>query len=164
MEARHWQRSGRPHGHSSAPEHCTRPARREFEAHGYLRRESEGLSGGRIVTRTVCGNQPGHQRRTVTGPRPRPRKPPRGPRRPAGAHPASRSPAYRTRLTPPPLLQQATDLLADLLLLLRRDPRLPLSARETAHLAPGVAAWFEREVSPSAVRHALTAALLARRL
>ncbi|EHN71782.1 hypothetical protein SMCF_8831, partial [Streptomyces coelicoflavus ZG0656] len=39
------------------------------------------------------------------------------------------------------------------------DPRLLLSATETAHLVPGVAAWLERDVAPSAVRHALTTGL-----
>ncbi|WP_326839425.1 helix-turn-helix domain-containing protein [Streptomyces olivaceus] len=74
--------------------------------------------------------------------------------------------------TAPALLQQATDLL---ITLRRRDPRLLLSSPDTAHLAPGVAAWLERDVAPSAVRHALTtdlpddplrrpAALLAHRL
>ncbi|MEV5463805.1 helix-turn-helix domain-containing protein, partial [Streptomyces cellulosae] len=63
-------------------------------------------------------------------------------------------------------------LLADLR---RHDPRLLFSAHDTAHLASGVAAWLERDVSPAAVRHALTtdlppeqlrrpAALLAHRL
>ncbi|MDX3646039.1 helix-turn-helix domain-containing protein, partial [Streptomyces sp. MB09-02B] len=77
-------------------------------------------------------------------------------------------PAYSS----PALLQTATDLLADLR---RTDPRLLLSACDTAHLAPGVAAWLERDLTPTAVRHALTgdlpneplhrpAALLAHRL
>ncbi|MFE9805223.1 helix-turn-helix domain-containing protein [Streptomyces sp. NPDC005548] len=72
----------------------------------------------------------------------------------------------------PALLQAATDLLAGLH---HHEPRLLLSARDTAHLAPGVAAWLERDVSPGAVRLALTrdlpseglrrpAALLAHRL
>lgn len=72
----------------------------------------------------------------------------------------------------PALLQAATDLLTDLR---RHDPRLLLSALDTAHLAPGVAAWLEYDVAPGAVRHALTsdlppgrlwrpAALLAHRL
>ncbi|NYV77285.1 helix-turn-helix domain-containing protein, partial [Streptomyces sp. UH6] len=57
----------------------------------------------------------------------------------------------------------------------RHDPRLLLSATDAEHLAPGVVAWLERDVSPTAVRHALTenlpheplirpAALLAHRL
>ncbi|CAM5591036.1 hypothetical protein GCM10010266_15510 [Streptomyces griseomycini] len=62
------------------------------------------------------------------------------------------SPAYAA----PALLEAATGLLADLR---RHDPRLLLSACDTARLAPGVAAWLERDVSPAAVRGALTADL-----
>lgn len=53
----------------------------------------------------------------------------------------------------PELLQAAADLLADLR---RHGSHLLLSAADTAHLAPGVAAWLERDVTPAAVRHALT--------
>ncbi|MFC5956845.1 helix-turn-helix domain-containing protein [Streptomyces pratens] len=56
----------------------------------------------------------------------------------------------------PALLQAATDLLADLR---RHGSHLLLSATDTAHLAPGVAAWLERDVTPTAVRRALTADL-----
>jgi hypothetical protein len=74
-------------------------------------------------------------------------------RRPGGKPlPAVPHPAYPA----PALLQQATDLLTHLR---RDDPRLLLSTCDTAHLAPGVAAWLERDVSPTAVRHALTANL-----
>ncbi|MFH9062193.1 helix-turn-helix domain-containing protein [Streptomyces coeruleorubidus] len=150
------------------PEGATRiaAALRELEAHGYLRRMRERVPGGRIVTRTISCNQPGHHaedthtpvRRTHT-----PRK-----RTPAKPLPAVPHPAFPS----PVLLRQATDLLADLR---RHNSRLLLSAMDTAHLAPGVAAWLERDVSPTAVRQALTtdlpredlsrpAALLAHRL
>jgi hypothetical protein len=56
----------------------------------------------------------------------------------------------------PTHIQQATDLLTGLR---RQDPRLLLSTSDTAHLAPGVAAWLERDVTTTAVRHALTADL-----
>lgn len=72
-----------------------------------------------------------------------------GPRKPLPAVP---SPAYAA----PALLEAATGLLADLH---RHEPRLLLSARDTAHLASGVAAWLERDVAPAAVRRALTADL-----
>ncbi|MFJ8901876.1 helix-turn-helix domain-containing protein [Streptomyces sp. NPDC102370] len=96
---------------------------------------------------------------TAHRPEPRPRK----------ALPAVPRP---TRAAATALQQQATDLLAGLR---HRDPRLLLSATDTEHLAPGVVAWLEREVTPTAVRHALTtdlpdaplrrpAALLAHRL
>ncbi|MGQ4516678.1 helix-turn-helix domain-containing protein [Streptomyces sp. DW26H14] len=56
----------------------------------------------------------------------------------------------------PQLLLAATELLTGLRC---HDPRLLLSARDTAHLAQGVAAWLERDVPPDAVRHALTSGL-----
>ncbi|MET9013750.1 helix-turn-helix domain-containing protein [Streptomyces olivaceoviridis] len=152
------------------PEGATRiaAALRELEAHGYLRRERHRTPTGRIVTRTVSCNQPatarhrseahGHpenhaeasRRREAreesmpcrTREKPTPRKP----------LPAVPSPAYAA----PALLEAATGLLADLH---RHDPRLLLSARDAAHLAPGIAAWLERDVAPAAVRRALTADL-----
>ncbi|MEU1037531.1 helix-turn-helix domain-containing protein [Streptomyces sp. NPDC005907] len=147
-------------------------ALRELEAHGYLRRTRERVPGGRIVTRTVSCNQPGHQDRRPSAadhahdPATTPATPKkRTPRKPLPAVPRPGHPA-------PALLQAATDLLAGLR---RHDPRLLLSACDTAHLAPGVAAWLERDVSATAVRQALTsdlppegvrrpAALLAHRL
>ncbi|MFE9019829.1 helix-turn-helix domain-containing protein [Streptomyces sp. NPDC007808] len=138
------------------PEGATRiaAALRELEAHGYLRRERTRIPGGRIVTRTVSCNQPGSRRHTHDGPPARPTHPTptkeRAPRpKPLPAVPQPGHPA-------PALLQQATDLLSGLR---RHDPRLLLSACDTAHLAPGVAAWLERDVTPTAVRHALTADL-----
>ncbi|MEU0911918.1 helix-turn-helix domain-containing protein [Streptomyces althioticus] len=153
------------------PEGPTRiaAALRELETHGYLRRTRERTPTGRIVTRTVSCNQPGH----------------RGAREQAARRPARRTapdePAPRKRRLPavpqpshpwPALLQAALDVLAGLR---RHDPRLLLSATDAEHLAPGVAAWLERDLTPTAVRHALTenlpdeplvrpAALLAHRL
>ncbi|MGW4165469.1 helix-turn-helix domain-containing protein [Streptomyces chartreusis] len=139
------------------PEGATRiaAALRELEAHGYLRRERTRIPGGRIVTRTVSCNQPGSRRRQHADDEPaRPAHPTpmkkRVPRK--KPLPAVPQPAYSA----PALLQQATDLLSDLR---RHDPRLLLSACDTAHLAPGVAAWLERDVTPTAVRQALTADL-----
>ncbi|MGW0766766.1 helix-turn-helix domain-containing protein [Streptomyces sp. NPDC002676] len=146
-------------------------ALRELEAEGYLRRERERLPNGRIVSRTISCNQPGRRRdrtdRKNDEPAPKPpaRREPQAPRKALPVVPGPACPS-------PELLQLATDLLADLR---RTDPRLLLSACDTAHLAPGVAAWLEREVSATAVRHALTtdlppeplrrpAALLAHRL
>jgi hypothetical protein len=147
------------------PEGTTRiaAALRELEAHGYLRRERHRIPDGRIITRTISCNQPGHRRKDKA-----PAAAPRRERVPRKPLPAVPRPAYPA----PALLQAATDLLADLR---RHNPDLLLSACDTAHLAPGVAAWLERDVSPTAVRHALTtdlppegprrpAALLAHRL
>ncbi|MGW5090141.1 helix-turn-helix domain-containing protein [Streptomyces coelicoflavus] len=139
------------------PEGPTRiaAALRELETHGYLRRERHRTTTGRIVTRTVSCNQPDANRRRERAATecPPTNRTPASPRRtghkalPAVPQPGSKAPA---------LLQTALDLLADLR---RRDPRLLLSATDTAHLVPGVAAWLERDVTPGAVRHALTTGL-----
>ncbi|MFF0700941.1 helix-turn-helix domain-containing protein [Streptomyces tendae] len=154
------------------PEGPTRiaAALRELEAHGYLRRERHRTETGRIVTRTVSCNQPHASRREPvdTGCPPAKRTPPPQRRTVQKSLPAVPQPSS----TAPALLQTAIDLLATLR---RHDPRLLLSATDTAHLAPGVAAWLERDVAPTAVRHALItdlpdeplrrpAALLAHRL
>ncbi|XKK63223.1 helix-turn-helix domain-containing protein [Streptomyces sp. ARC32] len=146
------------------PEGATRiaAALRELESHGYLRRDRHRTPSGRIVTRTVSCNQPAA---TPGGPEPHPeprkaRQPceegeavPKAPeRRPHKPLPAVPRPAS----SGPGILQAATGLLASLR---RHDPSLLLSACDTAHLAPGVAAWLERDVAPAAVRRALTADL-----
>ncbi|MEW2162473.1 helix-turn-helix domain-containing protein [Streptomyces sp. NPDC007084] len=182
------------------PEGATRiaAALRELEAHGYLRRTRERVPGGRIVTRTVSCNQPGHRageeapaRRggPASGyparilpaapppphPVPRPVTPDRRERHERGTARAPRASlpeVPRAARAAPALLQTATDLLAGLH---HHDPRLLLSANDTEHLAPGVAAWLERDVSAGSVTLALTrdlppeglrrpAALLAHRL
>ncbi|MEU6813359.1 helix-turn-helix domain-containing protein [Streptomyces sp. NPDC046860] len=146
------------------PEGATRiaAALRELERHGYLRRVRERVPGGRIITRTISCNQPGA---------------PRGQEREHRARTAP-APARRKALPAVPvpvtsaLLQPATDLLAGLR---RHDSRLLLSTDDTSHLAPGAAAWLERDITPAALRAALTeglpegplhrpAALLAHRL
>ncbi|WP_413758128.1 helix-turn-helix domain-containing protein [Streptomyces sp. MMBL 11-3] len=159
------------------PEGPTRiaAALRELEAHGYLRRTRERTESGRIVTRTVSCNQPGRHGETPDEPRRPARRAPeqQGPQRPQQkpsrrALPAVPKPAYASAS----LLRTAVDVLTGLR---REDPRLLLSATDAEHLAPGVAAWLERDLTPTAVRHALTtnlpredlrrpAALLAHRL
>ncbi|MFE5920889.1 helix-turn-helix domain-containing protein [Streptomyces sp. NPDC056468] len=135
------------------PEGPTRiaAALRELETHGYLRRTRERTPTGRIVTRTVSCNRPGHRRSTPSEPsdrrstrHPDPDKPPPRKRLPAVPQPSYTSPA---------VLQAAVDVLAGLR---RHDSRLLLSATDAEHLAPGVAAWLERDLTPTAVRHALT--------
>lgn len=87
---------------------------------------------------------------------------PTGPGRSRTVHPGRKAGRKALPVVPlpgreaPGLLQAAVDLLTDLR---RLDSRLLLSATDTAHLAPGVAAWLERDVLPSGVRHALTANL-----
>ncbi|MFF0188970.1 helix-turn-helix domain-containing protein [Streptomyces sp. NPDC005244] len=158
------------------PEGTTRisAALRELESHGYLRRTRVRTETGRVVTRTVSCNQPGtrsgHGSPTAEAPRPPARRAAAVPQQkpPRRALPAVPQPAY----TSPAVLQAATEVLTGLR---RLDPRLLLSATDAEHLAPGVAAWLERDPTPTAVRHALTddlpneplrrpAALLAHRL
>ncbi|WP_328562020.1 helix-turn-helix domain-containing protein [Streptomyces coelicoflavus] len=140
-------------------------ALRELEKHGYLRRERKRATDGRIVTRTVSCNDPRARRRPTDTECPAPPKDPArpvrtGPQR--AAHPRRKAGRKALPAVPQPgrkapgLLQAAVDLLTDLR---RHDSRLLLSATDTAHLAPGVAAWLERDVLPSGVRHALTANL-----
>ncbi|MCL6668455.1 helix-turn-helix domain-containing protein [Streptomyces panaciradicis] len=133
------------------PEGATRiaAALRELEAHGYLRRERRRVSGGRIVTRTVSCNQPGH-RTDDHAPRPQRTRPKRE------TAPKPLPPVPRPAYPAPALIEQATQVLATLR---THDRRLLLSERDTAHLAPGVAAWLERDVTPATVREALTTAL-----
>ncbi|MEU3889317.1 helix-turn-helix domain-containing protein [Streptomyces sp. NPDC029041] len=140
------------------PEGPTRiaAALRELETHGYLSRTRERTPTGRIVTRTVSCNQPrghrDHDRPEAAPPKPPPRRSATAPQQKRRALPAVPKPAYIS----PTLLQAATDVLAALR---RTDPRLLLSATDTEHLAPGVAAWLERDLTPTAVRHALTSDL-----
>ncbi|MFE0553021.1 helix-turn-helix domain-containing protein [Streptomyces pilosus] len=158
------------------PEGATRiaAALRELECHGYLRRERHRTPTGRIVSRTVSCNQPAAARThpepsprpadrqepaaaPEAQPQPRPQGPceerapqatrePRAPRKPLPAVP-------RPECHVPALFRAATDLLAGLR---RHNSQLLLSASDTAHLTPGVAAWLERDVTPAAVRRALT--------
>ncbi|MFD0069419.1 helix-turn-helix domain-containing protein [Streptomyces sp. NPDC127574] len=154
------------------PEGTTRisAALRELETHGYLRRTHVRTETGRIVTRTVSCNQPGGRGSPAAeAPKPPARRAAAPQQKPARrALPAVPQPAY----TSPTVLQTATEVLTGLR---RLDPRLLLSATDAEHLAPGVAAWLERDLTPTAVRHALTddlpneplrrpAALLAHRL
>ncbi|MFF4051835.1 helix-turn-helix domain-containing protein [Streptomyces chartreusis] len=125
-------------------------ALRELEAHGYLARTKERLQSGRVVTRTISFNKPGR----------------------ASAR-AAAEPARRPEPAPRPAVSgTAVDLLAGLR---ADDPRLLLNERDVHRLAPGVSAWLERGVPPTAVQRALTnglpkepiqnpAALLAHRL
>ncbi|MFB7595503.1 helix-turn-helix domain-containing protein [Streptomyces sp. NPDC056160] len=173
------------------PEGRTRIAAglRELEAHGYLRRVREHTPTGRIVTRTISCNQPraaATLRTHAPVPAPTPAAAPDDrtapcPEEAPAEHPEPREsrkkrhplpPVPQPAYSHPVLLQQATELLATLH---REDPRLFLSACDTAHLAPGVAAWLQYEVPPGTVRRTLTsdlpsgslrrpAALLAHRL
>jgi hypothetical protein len=110
------------------PEGTTRiaAALRELEAHGYLRRERQRLPSGRIVTRTISCNQPGHRANdTAHPPRPRPASPKKTPPKPL-------PPVPRPTYPSPALIRQATDLLADL-----PPPRPPPVAQRTRRSPAG---------------------------
>ncbi|WP_406740017.1 helix-turn-helix domain-containing protein [Streptomyces atratus] len=168
------------------PESETRiaAALRELEAHGYLKRTRERLPSGRVVTRTVSYNQPVTGATPAGAPRPQPEPKPQpkqqpqpqpSPVRPAPAHlprpetdkpapvpaPASIPAPPRPSLPEPQVHdldrhRTALDLLADLR---RHEPRLLLGEADIHRLAPAVAAWFERDAHPDAVRRTLVADL-----
>ncbi|MFI9255953.1 hypothetical protein [Streptomyces sp. NPDC053069] len=113
-------------------------ALRELETYGYLRRERTRVPGGRIVTRTVCCDQPGRHgdasaapsprapaRRAATAPRQKPHAatPRSPPRRAESRAPLPHSPpgGHRRPHRPPP-----------------HAPRLLLSATDAEHLQPPV--------------------------
>ncbi|GAA3300267.1 hypothetical protein GCM10020295_40540 [Streptomyces cinereospinus] len=127
------------------PEGPTRiaAALRELETHGYLRRSRERTATGRIVTRTVSSNRPGHRAARETATRRS------AARRTSPDEPAPRKhlpavpPALVPRPRPPPdSRRRARQGCA------ATTPRLLLSATDAEHLAPGVAAWLERDLTP----------------
>jgi hypothetical protein len=114
-------------------------ALRELEAAGYLERRRERLPSGRIRTRTHFYDVP-------DGP---PEPPaPRGPRKrpataPATAVPETPQPEPEPEPEPPLSLADADPEAVAVLAALRRvDPRLALSVREAARLAPAVSRWL----------------------
>ncbi|THA66123.1 helix-turn-helix domain-containing protein [Streptomyces sp. A0958] len=136
-------------------------ALRELEAAGYLRRTRVRLRDGRVVTRTESYNRPGT---TPTRPAPQPPRPLPEPK-PTAAPTTPPAPAARTTLPGPlPHPRTPTDALhrtAALLLadLRRHAPELTLSEADIAALAPGIAAWLEREAHPDTIRRALSTSL-----
>ncbi|WP_078875831.1 hypothetical protein [Streptomyces sp. 769] len=143
---------------------------RELERHGYLKRVTKRLDDGRLVTVTISYNNPRATQARQAGEadaRPaRPARPPATARRKTSAPPeraAPTAPAPAAKAGPslprprtPQHLTTASALLANLR---RDDARLLLPVRDIDRLAPGVAAWLERGVSPEAVRRALSADL-----
>lgn len=136
----------------------------ELEAEGWLERRLERTPQGRLTTRTFVYDAPSAPSATGSAPDPRPREPEPAPE---PAEP-TRSTAAATRTVSP----EARGVLSALR---THDPRLALSARDLARLAPAVDAWFQRGAWPSHITQALTtnlpdhltagpAALLAHRL
>ncbi|WP_406095855.1 helix-turn-helix domain-containing protein [Streptomyces sp. NBC_01013] len=158
-------------------EHRIAGALRELEQHGYLKRTRERSPEGKVYTRTVSYNHPDpatsgkahtaspRHHRPAPAPVPKPAPvPPPPPAPPADPAPLPRVPAPTAKKPPrpplpeplhprPQLLQAAALLLVGLQ---RQDAELTLTEPQIDFLAPGVAAWFERDASPAAVRKALT--------
>ncbi|MFJ2092021.1 helix-turn-helix domain-containing protein [Streptomyces sp. NPDC087901] len=160
-------------------EHRIAGALRELEQHGYLKRTRERSPEGRVYTRTVSYNHPEPaaldkaqtqaRPRMTKAPKPRPAPQPAPPvplplPPPAEPAPLPLVPAPTAKkpprpplpqpLNPTPKLLQAAALL--LVGLQNQDPELRLKEEQIDFLAPGVAAWFERDASPDTVRKALT--------
>ncbi|MFF8280424.1 helix-turn-helix domain-containing protein [Streptomyces lateritius] len=136
---------------------CVAAALRELEAHGYLARTKERLPNGRLATRTVSYNRPGHlPLEPEPDPEPGRRPEPEAQPEPQPAPRPSPAPKPAGPAAPPALRGPAASLLAGLHL---REPRLLLSERDVHRLAPGVTAWLDRGAHPDAVCRTLTASL-----
>ncbi|MFD9724144.1 helix-turn-helix domain-containing protein [Streptomyces sp. NPDC059072] len=137
-------------------------ALRELERHGYLERRRERLASGRVVTRTYSYNKPNvpvggppspppPAREPVPEPEPQPRL------EPEPAPQVAAEPVYEPAPAPPPAPEAVHPQAADVLAGLRRhDPRLLLSERDVARLAPGMSTWLERGADPVAIGQTLS--------
>ncbi|GAA1303361.1 hypothetical protein [Streptomyces javensis] len=129
-------------------------ALRELESAGYLERRRERGPGGTIRTRTYFHDVP---RGDGSPTPPRPRKPRSNMAREANA--PEPEAAADTSPSPPSLTEadeQAVTILTSLRIL---DPRLILSHRDVAELAPAVAQWLAAGVGPAQITRALTTRL-----
>ncbi|MDQ1068962.1 hypothetical protein [Streptomyces canus] len=156
--------------HFSEGEILISRALRELEAAGYLERRRERTPTGHVRTRTYFYDVPGGDPNLDPDPDGPPEPPkPRRPRRQgtsAAVTPAS-APAEKTVAAPVPAKAETPVPLADadpravaVLTTLRRiDPRLILSAQETARLAPAVARWLAAGLLPTQITDHLTARL-----
>ncbi|WJD99172.1 hypothetical protein [Streptomyces antimycoticus] len=138
-------------------------ALRELESAGYLERRRERGPGGVIRTRTYFYDVP-RGGGSPAPPRPRRSRPNGAKTAPAvqtTPHTPKPEAAANTSLTPPPPSladadEQAVAILTSLRIL---DPRLILSRREVANLAPAVGQWLAAGVGPTQVTRALTTRL-----
>jgi hypothetical protein len=157
--------------HFSEGEILISRALRELEAAGYLERRRERTSTGHVRTRTYFYDVPGGGGPDTDpdsdGP-PEPPKPRRARKQGVAAAVASASaPAEETVAAPAPARAETPTALADadpkaiaVLTALRRvDPRLILSAQETARLAPAVTRWLAAGLLPTHITDHLTARL-----
>ncbi|WP_063735290.1 hypothetical protein [Streptomyces sp. RTd22] len=123
-------------------------ALRELEAAGYLVRRRERGPGGVIRTRTYFSDVPGGGSPT-----------PPSTRRTATPAPAPRPEPKAVRADTPPLADADERAVAILSSLRLADPRLILSRRDVAELAPAVSEWLAAGVGPAQITVALTARL-----
>ncbi|MER6139144.1 hypothetical protein ABT174_03645 [Streptomyces sparsogenes] len=135
-------------------------ALRELEAAGYLERRRERGPGGLVRTRTYFRDVPKDvpkdvlkdlPKRDLTAPPPRPRK--TAPPAPEPEHEAAEPTEAAEAVDGD---EQAVALLASLRV---ADPRLILSRREVAELAPAVARWLAVGVGPRQLTSLLTTGL-----
>ncbi|MEV7864706.1 hypothetical protein AB0P17_01050 [Streptomyces sp. NPDC088124] len=149
-------------------------ALRELEAAGYLERRRERLAAGQIRTRTFFYDVPGSD--GTYGPDgpdnpvgsdgspkpPRPRKRPAAEDAPLLSAPATEAapaPASDAPEGPAALADADPQAVAVLSTLRRVDPRLVLSAREAAQLAPAVSEWLAAGVGAREITELLTTGL-----
>ncbi|MEU1183487.1 hypothetical protein ABZ464_38805 [Streptomyces sp. NPDC005820] len=136
--------------HFSEGEILISRALRELEAAGYLERRRERMPSGHIRTRTYFYDVPGG-----TPPPDGPPNPPRPRKPPAVTEPSAQNQAG----TPAPLSDADPQAVAVLAALRRVDPRLVLSEREAARLAPAVSEWLAAGVGAHRITDMLTAGL-----
>ncbi|MFD9317069.1 hypothetical protein ACFWDQ_05035 [Streptomyces sp. NPDC060053] len=152
--------------HFSEGEILISRALRELEAAGHLERRRERTPTGQVRTRTYFYDVPDGAPHP-DGP-PEPSRPRRPRKRPAAAAdlPASgavqetaQRPVPAEAETPIPLADADPRAVAVLTALRRVDPRLVLSAREAARLAPAVTRWLAAGLLPTHITDHLTARL-----
>ncbi|MFJ9715845.1 hypothetical protein ACIRPQ_07865 [Streptomyces sp. NPDC101213] len=169
--------------HFSEGEILISRALRELEAAGHLERRRERTLSGQVRTRTYFYDVPGGAPHP-DGP-PEPPRPPRLRRKPAAATPSAPAAVRQTARppvpaepepssppagleapalpagpdTPTPLPLAEPRAVAVLAGLRRVDPRLILSEREVARLAPAVGRWLAAGLLPTHITDHLTAGL-----
>ncbi|MFD8627769.1 hypothetical protein ACFV4E_28480 [Streptomyces hygroscopicus] len=133
-------------------------ALRELEAAGYLERRRVRGPRGVIRTRTYFYDVPGGPRPPTP---PRPRKPRPDLAQEADApEPETAADTGPTASPPGPSLADADERAVAILASLRiADPRLILSRRDVAALAPAVTEWLAAGVGPAQITRALTTGL-----
>ncbi|MFE9066037.1 hypothetical protein [Streptomyces violaceusniger] len=136
-------------------------ALRELESAGYLERRRERGPGGVIRTRTYFYDAP-RGGGSPTPPRPRRSRPSAAKKVPAvrtAPKAPEPKPAADTGHTAPSLAESDERAVAILTSLRILDPRLILSRRDVAELAPAVSQWLTAGVGPAQITRALTTRL-----